>query len=278
VTKRIRALEGMLPILEAKAFRGKEVSSYLKRKAELQELKQQQKEEGRADDRRTSIKLQKGTSDLHNGKLLCRITDAAFRYDGAKGYIFRDISLDIRTGSHIVLLGRNGSGKSTFLNGLTRNLPLNTGTVTWAEGVTASYFDQHASFDPNKTALEVVIEALGKPDKESRAALGAMKFASDKMDTRTGELSGGERMRLRFAIVFGTNPDFIILDEPTNHLDEVTWQILLDACNNTKSTILLVTHDYEFIQDLKRKTFWLIKNQTIQERHKDLEELIEELR
>jgi ATPase subunit of ABC transporter with duplicated ATPase domains len=175
-------------------------------------------------------------------------------------------------------LGRNGSGKLTFLNGLTRNLPLNTGTVTWAEGVTASYFDQHASFDPNKTALEVVIEALGKPDKESRAALGAMKFASDKMDTRTGELSGGERMRLRFAIVFGTNPDFIILDEPTNHLDEVTWQILLDACNNTKSTILLVTHDYEFIQDLKRKTFWLIKNQTIQERHKDLEELIEELR
>jgi len=278
VTKRIRALEGMLPILEAKAFRGKEVSSYLKRKAELVELKAQQKEEGRADDRRTSIKLQRGTSDLHNGKLLCRITDAAFRYEGAKGDIFKDISLDIRTGSHIVLLGRNGSGKSTFLKGMTGNLALTKGCVTWAEGITTSYFDQHASFDPEKTALDVVIEALAKPDKESRAALGAMKFAVEKMATPTGQLSGGERMRLRFAIVFGTNPDFIILDEPTNHLDEVTWQILLDACNNSKSTILLVTHDYEFIQDLKSKVFWLIKSQTIKERHKDLEELIEELR
>lgn len=278
VTKRIRALEGMLPILEAKAFRGKEVSSYLKRKAELVELKAQQKEEGRADDRRTSIKLQRSTSELHKGKLLCRIADAAFRYEGAKGDMFKDISIDIRTGQHIVLLGRNGSGKSTFLKTLTGNLPLTKGSVTWVEGITTSYFDQHASFDPEKTALEVVIEALGKPDKESRAALGAMKFASEKMDTKTGELSGGERMRLRFAIVFGTNPDFIILDEPTNHLDEVTWQILLDACNNSKSTILLVTHDYEFITDLKNKVFWLIKHQTIKERHKDLEEIVEELR
>ncbi len=278
VTKRIRALEAMLPILEAKAFRGKDVPTYLKRKAELVELKAQQKEEGRADDRRTSIRLQKSTSDLHNGKLLCRITDASFKYDDAKGFIFKDISVDIRTGSHIVLLGRNGSGKSTFLKGLTGNLALSTGSMSWVEGIQTSYFDQHADFDPQKTALEVVTEALGKPDKESRAALGAMKFASDKMETCTGELSGGERMRLRFAIVFGKNPDFIILDEPTNHLDEVTWQILLDACNNTKSTILLVTHDYEFIQEFKNKTFWLIKNQTIKERHKDLEELIEELR
>lgn len=278
VTKRIRALEAMLPILEAKAFRGKDVPTFLKRKAELAELKQQQKDEPRADDRRSSIRLQKGTSDLHNGKLLCRIVDASFRYPNARGDIFRDISLDIRTGSHIVLLGRNGSGKSTFLKGITGNVLFTKGTVSWVDGITTSYFDQHAHFDPNKTALEVVIEALGKPDKESRAALGAMKFSTEKMSTRIGELSGGERMRVRFAIVFGTNPDFIILDEPTNHLDEVTWQILLDACNNSKSTILLVTHDYEFITDLKSKTFWLIKNQTIQERHKDLEELIEELK
>ncbi len=85
-------------------------------------------------------------------------------------------------------------------------------------------------------------------------------------------------MRIRFALVFGTNPDFIVLDEPTNHLDEVTWQILLDACNNSKSTILLVTHDYEFINEFKSKVFWLIKHQSIKERAKDLEEIVEELR
>ncbi|HSE56866.1 MAG TPA: ABC-F family ATP-binding cassette domain-containing protein [Candidatus Paceibacterota bacterium] len=277
-TKRIRQLENMLPILQQKAFRGKEVSSYLKRKAELETLREKHADEPRADDRKTKIRLQQSTSDLHRGKLLCRIENARFTYEGKKGDIFREVQLDIRSGKHIVLLGRNGSGKSTFLKSLTNNLALTEGAITWAEHVTTSYFDQHAEFDPQKTALESVIDLLKCDDNKARSVLGAMKFTKEKMNTVTGQLSGGERMRLRFALVFGVNPDFIILDEPTNHLDEVTWQILLDACNSAKNTILLVTHDYEFIEELESKVFWLIKNQTIIERHKDLEEIIEELR
>ncbi len=276
--KRIKQLQAMMPILESKAFRGKETASYLKRKAELNELKAKHKENPRADDRHTKIRLAESGSALHQGKLLCRITDAAFGYEGTRGDIFRDLTLDIRTGEHIVLLGRNGSGKSTFLKTLMGNLELSRGGIVWVEGVSRSYFDQHAEFDPSKTAIEVIMSLLNCSDKAGRAMLGAMKFNKEKMETRTGELSGGERMRLRFALVFGVKPDFIILDEPTNHLDETTWQILLDACNDTTSTILLVTHDYEFIQGLDSKVFWLIKNQTIRERHKDLEEIIEELR
>ncbi len=276
--KRIRQLQAMMPILESKAFRGKETASYLKRKAELQELKERHKESPRPEDRKTKIKLQTSGSTLHEGKLLCRISDASFGYPGTRGDIFRELSLDIRTGEHIVLLGRNGSGKSTFLKSIMGNLDLTHGTIVWADNVSRSYFDQHAEFDPTKTAVEVVMELLACSDKAARATLGAMKFNKEKMETKTGELSGGERMRLRFALVFGTKPDFIILDEPTNHIDETTWQILLDACNNTTSTILLVTHDYEFIQALSSKVFWLIKHQTIKERHKDLEEIIEELR
>ncbi len=277
-SKRISQLKAMMPILEAKAFRGKEVSSYLKRKAELNELKEKQKEEPRADDRRTKIRLNHKGADFHGGKLLCRIENARFRYDGNKGDIFKNINLELRTGTHIVLLGRNGSGKSTFLNALTNTKPLTEGSIVWAEDLKTSYFDQHAQFDGKKTPLEVVTAKLSCPDEKGRAALGAMKFDADKMDTPIAMLSGGERMRIRFALVFGTNPDFIVLDEPTNHLDEVTWQILLDACNASKSTILLVTHDYEFINEFKSKVFWLIKNQSIKERHKDLEEIIEELR
>ncbi len=277
-TKRIKQLQAMLPILEQKAFRGKDVPTFLKRKAELAELKEKQADSPRAKDARTKIRLQESTSALHNGKLLCRMENASFRYPERTGEIFHGASFDIRTGSHLVLLGRNGTGKSTFLKCLTGNLPLTTGTVRWMEGVQSAYFDQHAAFDPQMTALEVIIDQLDLTDTKARAALGAMKFSTDKMETRTEALSGGERMRLRFALVFGVNPDFIILDEPTNNLDEVTWQILLDACNATKSTILLVTHDYEFIQELEQKHFLLIKNQTIQERYKDLEEIIEELR
>lgn len=276
-SKRIKQLESLVPMLAQKALRGKDVANYLRRKEELRLLKEKQDDSPRAGDTRTKVRLQKSSSDLHDGKLLCRIEKAGFRYESTNTDIFKNISLDMRVGEHIVVLGRNGSGKSTFLKALTKNIILTEGKMTWADNLTTSYFDQHAEFTSTSTAIEVISENLNCDTEKARSVLGSMRFTQDKMKTKVGDLSGGERMRLRFAIVFGVNPDFIILDEPTNHLDEVTWQILLDACNTTKSTILLVTHDYEFIESLESKVFWLLKNQTIQERHKDLETLIEEL-
>jgi len=184
----------------------------------------------------------------------------------------------MRTGSHIVLLGRNGSGKSTFLKCLVGKLPLSEGTVTWVDGIKVAYFDQHAEFDGELTPVSIVMHELGCSDEEARAALGAMKFDPDTMTSKVRELSGGQRMRLRFALVFGSKPDFLLLDEPTNHLDEVTWEILLNACNASKSTILLVTHDHEFIERLSTKLFWVVRGTSINERYKELDELIEELR
>jgi ATPase subunit of ABC transporter with duplicated ATPase domains len=104
-----------------------------------------------------------------------------------------------------------------------------------------------------------------------------MRFDVTRMKTNVQNLSGGERMRLRFAIAFGLKPDFIILDEPTNHIDEVTWEILLQACKNSKSSILLVTHDYEFIQEFNSSVFWMIHDQKVVARHKELDTLLEEL-
>mgnify|MGYP003393698551 CR=1 FL=1 len=277
-SKRIRQLQSNIGILEAKAFRGKEVSAYLKTKKELAELKTKHKEEGRPDDRKTKVVLQNSNSAIHGGKLLCRIEDLSFGYPGTRGDIIKDITLDIRKGAHIVLLGRNGSGKSTFLKCLMGALTPKEGSVEWAQGLRRAYFDQHAEFNPNKTGFQIVCDELHVPDEKARTILGMMKFSKEKMEVVTKDLSGGERMRIRFALVFGANPDFIIFDEPTNHLDEVTWEILLDACNKTTSTILLVTHDHEFIDELKSKTFWLMKVQQVKERAADLEDLIEELR
>ncbi|MDQ5961689.1 MAG: family ATP-binding cassette protein, partial [Patescibacteria group bacterium] len=70
----------------------------------------------------------------------------------------------------------------------------------------------------------------------------------------------------------------IILDEPTNHIDEVTWEILLEACKTSKSTILLVSHDYEFIEAFAPSMFWVVHNQTVLPRHKELGELLEEMK
>lgn len=85
-------------------------------------------------------------------------------------------------------------------------------------------------------------------------------------------------MRLKFAITFGGDPDVIVLDEPTNHLDITTWQILLDNCNATSATIIIVTHDQEFLDEIIDKKFLVISKNKITERDKDLEYLVEELR
>lgn len=277
-TKRIKRLEETVVILGQKAFRGKETAAYHRYKDELEELKAKHKESGRPDDSRTRINLRGGNTSLHSGKLLCRVDKAGFAYPEAHKHTFKNVNLELRTGSHVVLLGRNGSGKSTFLRCLVGKLPLSEGTVTWTPGLKVAYFDQHTVFDASRTPLDIIMKELASDKEGARAALGGMKFTTEEMDTALENLSGGQRMRLRFALVFNSKPDFLLLDEPTNHLDEVTWQILLDACNASKSTILLVTHDHEFIEGLESKLFWVLQGGSIHERHKSLPELIEELR
>ena len=277
-SKRIRQLSSAIVILHQKALRGKEISAYRRAKEELEQLKKDHKESGRPDDKKTKIRIAQPDSKLHDGKLLLRVRDARFKYDGAKANTFSDVDLDLWSGNKIVLLGRNGSGKSTFLKALTGELPLTHGTVAWSNNVKWAYFDQHAEFDLDQNAIQIVGAKLGFNDSDSQAALGAMKFDSARMNTVTRNLSGGERMRLRFAMVFARKPDFIILDEPTNHIDEVTWEILLETCIKSKSSILLVTHDYEFIQAFNPSLFWVMNNQTVTARHKDLDLLLDELK
>ncbi len=277
-SKRIRQLSASIVILQQKALRGKEISAYRRAKEELEALKKDHKENGRPDDKQTRIKLTSNENKIHDGKLICRVKGAMFKYEGAKARTFGGADLEVRTGNKIVLLGRNGSGKSTFLKCLTGGLPLNTGEVAWATGMKWAYFDQHAEFDPEVSAVKVAADKLHCSETDAQAALGAMKFDKARMLAPTKNLSGGERMRLRFAIVFGLKPDFIILDEPTNHIDEVTWEILLAACVNSKSSILLVTHDYEFIKAFNPNFFWMMHNQQVLPRYKDLDDLLEEIK
>jgi ATP-binding cassette subfamily F protein 3 len=288
-TKRIKQLQNTIVILKQKAIRGKEVSAYQRKLKELNELKASHKDTGRPDDKKARVKIAQGGEGFHDGKLLMRTAKLSFKYPDAKAFTFKDVSLEVRSGSHIALLGRNGTGKSTFLKCLTGGLTPTDGAVTWAMGaydptsrvpekpVSFAYFDQHMQFDADAKPVDVVMKMLNCFDVEARSALGAMRFDLTKMQTRIGSLSGGERMRLRFAIVFGKKPDFLILDEPTNHIDEVTWEVLLHACKVSKSTIMLVSHDYEFIQEFAPELFWVIGEQTVTPRWKDLGELLGEM-
>lgn len=276
-SKRIRDLTKSMVILKQKALIGKDTAMYHKRKAELEALKASHKQNSRPGDTKTKISLGKTSDGLHTGKLLIRIENGSFGY-GEGPTIFEDTSLELRSGSKVVLLGRNGAGKSTFLKCLLNELPLRTGRVTIAPNIKIAYFDQHAEFPPEKSALSLIEDALNLPEDAAISVLGAMKFDSGRMKSPTEILSGGERMRLRFAVVFGTKPDLLILDEPTNHIDEVTWEILLEACNDFEGTILLVSHDYEFIEAFPQTTFWMLQDEMVIERQKDFGVLIEEMK
>lgn len=275
-SKRIKDLTKSMGILRQKAALGKDTAMYRARLSELTELKETHKQSSRPSDSKTSISLQQSKTALHSGKLLIRIKDGGYTY-GEQPLIFSKVDLEIRSGTKIVLLGRNGAGKSTFLKCLMAELPLTTGIVTTAPNINVAYFDQHAEFRADLSALDVLGDALHLPETVAMAVLGAMKFDLDRMKSPVSILSGGERMRLRFAVVFGQKPDLLILDEPTNHIDEVTWEILLAACVDFTGTILLVSHDYEFIEAFPHDTFWVMQQGTIIERQKAFSDLISEL-
>jgi ATPase subunit of ABC transporter with duplicated ATPase domains len=274
--KRITQLKKAYVIAQQKAYRGKETAAYHRIKDELETLKQSHKDDKRAADTFTKIKLSSSTSDLHQSKLLLKVTDLTYGYPGEKP-LFKKLTFDIRVGSHIVLLGRNGSGKSTLLKLLEGRLTPQSGTAEWAPGISVRYFDQHMNFNPQHTPCEVVEEHFGVSAERAKAILGSVKFDLERMERPLESLSGGERMRVKFAIVFGMNPDVIVLDEPTNHVDITTWDILLEQCNKTTATLILVTHDEEFITELEPKLFYVLNQSELKVRHKTLDELLTEL-
>jgi len=275
--KRVKQLAKALIVLGKKAFRGKDVAMYNNRKAELEKIKKDHKETPRAKDEFTKIRLRETGSRLHVGKVLVKVENLTFTFTPNAQHLFSRLTFELRVGSHMILLGRNGSGKSTFLKLLEEKLQPLEGSIQWAHGVRVNYFDQHMNFDHSKTPLTVTEDHFSCPTEKARQILGAMKFIPEKMERRIGNLSGGEKMRLKFAITFGMDPDVVVLDEPTNHLDITTWETLLENCNKTSATIILVTHDEEFIDLIENKKFFVISKSHIQEKHKNLDELIEEM-
>lgn len=274
--KRIKQLQKAMIILQQKAFLGKDVAQYRARKAELENLKAAHKNTARPTDKKTKIKLGQKDDALHTGKLLARVTEGALAFVPSQ-FIFKEVNLEIRSGSKIVLLGRNGSGKSSFLKCLMSDLPLTLGSVTIAPGIKIAYFDQRAAFVPGVTAIQAVQDKLSIGEIAAMSILASVKFDAGRMKSPVDILSGGERMRLRFAITFGLQPDLLILDEPTNHIDEVTWEILLAICTEYSGTILLVSHDYQFIDKFDPAIFWVIHAATITARAKALADLVAEM-
>lgn len=163
--------------------------------------------------------------------------------------LFQDVSLEIKRGEHVAVIGDNGTGKTTLLKILNGILPADQGDFTLGTNVKIGYYDQeHQVLDPAKSLFDEISDAYpALNNTEIRNVLAAFLFTGDEVFKRIGDLSGGERGRVSLAKLMLSEANFLILDEPTNHLDIMSKEILEDALNRYTGTVLYVSHDRYFI-------------------------------
>ena len=158
--------------------------------------------------------------------------------------LFQDISMDIKRGEHVAIIGDNGTGKTTILKIINDLVPADSGTITLI-----GYYDQeHHVLHPDKTLFdEISDEYPSLTGTQIRNTLAAFLFTCDDVFKLIRDLSGGERGRVSLAKLMLSESNFLILDEPTNHLDIASKEILEDAVNAYEGTVLYVSHDRYFI-------------------------------
>ena len=205
-----------------------------------------------------------------SGRHPLEIKSVTKSYEGVK--VIPKFTASVTRGERIALTGRNGAGKTTLIKSLIRNatgfiedsdkeFPIDGGTVVWGHEVAVGYFAQDNTDSIVKGTT--VIDWLQQFDQQAtqeelRGLLGRMLFSGEDALKATGALSGGERARLIFCRLMLQKPNFLVLDEPTNHLDLESINALNIALQKYDGTVLLVTHDYDVIDEVATR-IWSFK-------------------
>ena len=167
-------------------------------------------------------------------------------------HVLTDVTMKMRRGDRIAIIGPNGTGKSTFVKTLMEIIPSLGGSYLFGHQIEKGYFDQQlAQFSSGKTVLEELWDEHPDLDRtEVRSVLGQFLFSADDVFKSVDVLSGGEKVRLSFAKLLLEHANLLILDEPTNHLDIPGKEALEESLKNFTGSILFVSHDRYFIQQL----------------------------
>lgn len=160
------------------------------------------------------------------------------------------VSLDLKRGEKLGILGGNGLGKSTFLKTIVGKIPALSGEYRFGTNVQIGYFDQQmAMYTSNKTVLDDFWDEYPNlTETEARNALGAFLFSGEDVFKNVNMLSGGEKVRLALCKIFKTRPNVLVLDEPTNHMDIVGKETLESMLKDYKGTLIFVSHDRYFVK------------------------------
>ena len=171
--------------------------------------------------------------------------------------ITKGITFEVTKGDHIAIIGPNGIGKSTLIKTIANIQNSLNGTITTGANLKIGYYDQkQAEFKSNKTILDYLWDQYPTMnEKDIRAVLGRFLFVQEDVKKIINDLSGGEKARLQLALLMLERNNVLILDEPTNHLDIDSKEMLEQALANFKGTILFVSHDRYFINELANKVY-----------------------
>lgn len=196
-----------------------------------------------------------------SSRLIFETKNLIKRYD--RKLVLNEVNFDIERGEKVCFVGKNGEGKSTLSKILAGILDCE-GVLEKGANLSIGYFSQHQaeSLDPDATVFETIDRvATGEMRKKIRSMLGAFLFSGNSIDKKVRVLSGGEKSRLSICKMLFSPINVLILDEPTNHFDMISKDVLKNALIDFKGTMIIVSHDREFLQGLTTKTYEFKKGQ-----------------
>ena len=245
--REIKNIEAFIERFRYKATKAKQVQSRVKQLERMEEIE--------IDDIDATAIHFKFPPAPHSGKVSLELNHVGKAYGSSQ--ILKDVNLLIPRGEKIAFVGRNGEGKSTLSKIIVGVLD-HEGEVKLGHEVKIGYYAQNQQdmLDMNKTVFETLDDvAVGEMRLKVKALLGAFLFRGDDIDKKVKVLSGGEKARLSLAkmLLFPTN--LLVLDEPTNHLDMLSKDILKNALIQFDGTLIIVSHDRDFLQGLTNKVY-----------------------
>ena len=265
--KQIQQTERLIEKFRAKASKASMAQSLIKKIDKIERIKVDQ------DD--NSVMKLKFPVSIRPGKVVVEIENLSKSYDS--NHVLNNLDLLIERESKIAFVGQNGQGKSTLAKLIVREIE-GEGKVKLGHNVQIGYFAQNQAeyLDGSKTVLDTMIDAANESNRSKvRDILGSFLFQGDEVDKFVRVLSGGERNRLALAKMLLQPFNLLIMDEPTNHLDIKSKNVLKQALHNFDGTLIVVSHDRDFLQGLTNKVYEF-KDQKTKEYLGDIDYFLQE--